>query len=489
MAREKFRLGRRAVLKGLGGVSIALPFLEIMADNKAFAQTATPPKRYLVCFGGHSLGADNDPLHNDFVPDKVGYDYDLKSALAPLAGYNNIKNEITVVSDLKIPAASENGGMIPAGGRPDDFHVSTASPLLAGVRASSASARCYGPTSDQLVADAIGAQTPFKSLVYRIQAAWYLSVSAPYGRDLISYKRDSTGNVVAVPATVSPKQAFDSLFGNFVPPNDTGAYEAAMFELKKRRSVLDLVRGNTTELMGRLGAQDKLRMQRHLDEIRALEQRIQELPPPAQGICQVPADPGADPAVGGNQPDGQYTTNNGYSGEEERAKVFADLIHMAFACDLTRSVSLQFTMFQSHMNMYPLTGLRNDLHEIGHSGDGTLGMAKAQAWHMKHFGYLVAKLRDTQEGSGSMLDNMAVVYLSEGGHGLDPSSGKENSSHCSERMACLVAGRAGGLKPGKHVVATGKHPAQVLVSAMKAVGVNTNQLGEVSGDIPELFTT
>jgi hypothetical protein len=56
-------------------------------------------------------------------------------------------------------------------------------------------------------------------------------------------------------------------------------------------------------------------------------------------------------------------------------------------------------------------------------------------------------------------------------------------------MACLIAGRAGGLKPGKHVAAPGKHPAQVVLSAMNAVGVGGNALGdEVTGNIPELFT-
>ena len=33
------------------------------------------------------------------------------------------------------------------------------------------------------------------------------------------------------------------------------------------------------------------------DEIRALESRIQDLPPAAEGVCQVPVDPGADPAL------------------------------------------------------------------------------------------------------------------------------------------------------------------------------------------------
>lgn len=486
MARSKFSLSRRSVIKGIGGVSLALPFLEIMADNRAFAQTA-PARRYILCFGGQSMGADGDPVHNEYVPNTVGANYDLKTALAPLAGYGNIKNEITVVSGLKIPTAYENAGTIPAGGRPNDFHVSTASPLLSGVRASSSSAKVNGETSDQLVANAIAGNTPFKSLVYRVQAAWYLSVSAPYGRDLISYKKSSTGSLVPVPATVSPKQAFDSLFGNFMPPNN-GADEIAKanFVAKSRRSVLDLVAGNTQHVMGKVGNADRLRLQQHLDEIRALELRIQTLPPPAEGICKAPLDPGADPAIGGNQPDGAYTTNNGYSDEDARARIFCDLIHLAVSCDLTRVAALQFTMFQSHMNMFPLTGLKNDLHEIGHSGDGTHGMALAQAWHMKHFGYLVSKFRDTQEAGVSMLNSMALVMLHEGGHGFDPSSGKQDSSHSSERMACLIAGRAGGLKPGNHVVAQDMHPANVLVTAMNAVGANTPALGEVSGEIPAL---
>jgi hypothetical protein len=54
-------------------------------------------------------------------------------------------------------------------------------------------------------------------------------------------------------------------------------------------------------------------------------------------------------------------------------------------------------------------------------------------------------------------------------------------------MVLLVAGRAGGLQPGRHIAATGKHPVQGLISCMKAAGYTQNSLGEVTGDIPELF--
>jgi hypothetical protein len=485
-----FKLSRRSALKGVGGAVVALPWLEAMLDGgPALAQTANPPKRYVVCFGGQSLGADNDRLHNDYVPNTVGPNYDLKSALAPLANHNNVKNEVSVVSGLSIPVA--NGGSIPAGGRPDNFHVSSLSPLLSGVRSSTDYATSRGPTSDQLVANAIAGSTTFKSLVYRIQADWYLSVAAPFGRDMMSYKTDPAGNPLAIPPAISPQLAFNALFGNFTPPQNPAAAARQQFQLRSRRSVLDLVQASSATLLPKLGAADRVRMERHYDEIRDLENRISALPPAATGICQQPANPGADPPIGGAQgtdPSGQptYSQNLGYSEEEQRARVFCDLVQMALACDLTRVVSLQFTMFQSHMNMYPLTGQPFDLHELGHSGAGTLGVSRAIAWHIKHFAYLVAKLRDTPEAGGSMLNNTALVFLHEGGHGRDSSSGTQFSSHSTENMACLIAGRVGGLNPGRHVVANGMHPANVLLTAMRAVGYPGNSLGEVSGDLPAL---
>ncbi len=482
------KLSRRTVLKGIGGTILALPLLEAMRGKNARAADPTIPKRYIVCFGGQSMGADNDPVHNLYVPDTIGPNYDLKVALAPLANYNNIKNEITVVSGLKIPTAADNGGAVPAGGRSDDFHINSLSPLLSGTATSDH--KVHGPTSDQLVADEIGATTTFKSLVYRVQASWYLDQSAPYGRDVISYKKNTSGTgVTGIVSTVSPRAAFDSLFQSFTPVDPAEAARRA-FLLKQRKSVLDLVGHKTEKLMGTLGNADKQRMQRHLDEVRDLERRISAIAPDGGGACAMLPDPGADPAVGGNQTVNGGTgfdVNAGYSDEDARANLLVDLLHMAITCDLTRVGTLQFTMAQSHMNMYPLIGIPYDLHEIGHSGHGTMGVSQGIAWHMKHFGRLVAKFRDTPEDTGTMLDNMAIVMVHEGGHGYDPSAGKQYSSHCTENMACLIAGRAGGLSPGRHVVANGSHPANVLISAMNAVGVSTNTLGEVNGQIPALF--
>ena len=113
-------------------------------------------------------------------------------------------------------------------------------------------------------------------------------------------------------------------------------------------------------------------------------------------------------------------------------------------------------------------------------------MGRAIAWHLKQYAYLVQKFHYTPEGNGNMLDNSVLLYVSEGGHGYDPSSSSQNSPHSTENMAMFVAGRVGGLKPGLHFPTAALHPGQVLLSALKAVGYSQSAFGEVAGEIPGL---
>jgi hypothetical protein len=486
MARH--HLNRRTFLRGLGGATVALPFLEIMSEAKG---ATASPLRYLVCFGGVSIAGERS-TPNELVPNTIGANYDLKTATAPF-GTTNIASEISIISGLKIPSAGS--GAVPAGGRINSFHSTMVSPLLSGVRSTSGDTEALGPSSDQVVAAAFGAVTTFPSIAYCIQASTYTQPNGHLGH-LMSYKKVN-GQLIPIAPVVSPQAAFKALFGTYVPPSSTSA-ETKKKDLDRRArlSVLDLVRDDSQLLLKRLGGADARRVQQHYDEVRDLEKQVAALPPIAQGSCVVPADPGADPAIGGNIQDPNYEINykidTGYSGEEQRAKIFCDLIRMAFACDLTRVGSLMFTHFSSMMNMYQVTGLASDLHELTHGqegigGDGTHHVAQALAWHLKHFGYLADSMRSCADGDGTLLDHSALVFLFEGGHGTDPSSGTNPSPHSTENMVALVAGRAGGLKAGLHIPFPGGHPVQVMVTAMNAVGVPTQALGEVSGKVPGLL--
>ncbi|HET6585142.1 MAG TPA: hypothetical protein VFG69_16910, partial [Nannocystaceae bacterium] len=65
-----FRLQRRTLLRGIAGAALALPALEIMGPSAARAGGGGAPKRFVMMYGGMSIGADGQP--NLVVPDAVG---------------------------------------------------------------------------------------------------------------------------------------------------------------------------------------------------------------------------------------------------------------------------------------------------------------------------------------------------------------------------------------------------------------------------------
>jgi hypothetical protein len=397
----------------------------------------------------------------------------LPRALQPL-GALGIQADVSVVSGLAVPW--DTGSGVPAGGRSVYYHFNTIGPQVSGMRTGSGrDGTPRGPTCDQLVAGRSAGGTPYPVLALRAQAVDYDSGTNTVGSDLSMSWRAASGGLQRVDPIFSPALAYQTLFAGFIPPDPTAARTARML-LERRKSVLDLVDQNIQRLMPRLGAADRQRIQQHFDEIRALEGRVAMTQIPA-GSCQVPPDPGADPALGPK-----------YSNEELRANVLADLIAMAFACDLSRVAAFMLTQWKCYMGMSSIgAGYSGDMHALTHQPNQQ-GVSDAVAWHVQHWGRLVQKLGSTPEVDGStVLDHTALVLLFEGGRGYDPEGQFNGSPHSTENMSVLIAGRAGGLKPGKHIVATGLHPANVVISAMNAVGCPGN-LGEVSGGIPALFS-
>lgn len=494
-------IGRRALLRGLGGVAIALPALEIMrpfGGKSASAAGGTVPKRYAFFYAAHAIGGhlyapsvDGKPDHgvpNILVPAATGANYALTPGLMPLGSSQfDVKGDVSVVSGLKIPWAVN--GIVPAGGRCIEFHYGpSVVPQLTGVRHLARYDNPTAPSSDQIVADANAQGTRLRSLSYLVQAADYENGSSGSGgrASKIAWQKKG-GKVVGLDAVTSPRLAYETLFTGFSTNVDPADAKKAAALLARRKSVLDLVRANSEKLLPQLGKADAQRLAQHFDEIRALETRLDAVDGPASAACKQPASP-VDPP---------FTPAQRQSNEELRAELFGDLLHMAFVCDLTRVAAYQFMHWKSYMSM-AFIGINQDAHDVSHDYHvgGPEKVGKVLAWQVKHFARITKKLKDTKDVDGTtLLDNTAMVMVFEGGQGYDPEqasgprTGNEFSVHSTENMAALVAGRAGGLKPGKHIVATDKHPANVVLSAMTAVGVpNGGSLGEVAGTIPALFT-
>ncbi len=488
------QLKRRALLKGAGGAALALPMLELTHAGNAKAGGNGVPNRYVFIYCGMSSGRDG--AGTMLVPETAGAGYTLTRSLWPLGdmvglpyggdGYN-VVDDVSVITGLQIPWGGF-GETPPPGGKSPEFHYNTVGPLVSGMRGESTrTGFARGPSSDQIVAPFI-ADPSHRHLVYRVQPVRYVGANGGGGDSGRVSWRDNGGSLEAVESNASPRLAFESLFSTFVPPDDT----AALAALERRRKVLDMLRAKTETLVPKLGAADQIRMEQHFEEIKALESRVDQITD-VTGSCQPPPDPGEDPPLGSAHATGadgnlQYTESAGYSNEELRAEVMFDLVHMAFACDQARVAAVRMTFDQCFMNALPLLGVGSDVHELSHGATTFEGFADACGWHVKHFARLVRKLRDTQEFDGSsMLDHTAVVMVFEGGFGYDPEGDSDNRAHSSENMVALVGGRAGGLTGGKHIVASGVHPAAVTLSAMQAAGADVSALGEIGDTIPELF--
>lgn len=505
------RLSRRTMLLGAGGVAVGLPLLEAMLQTSgrgSRARAQASPTRYAMVFAGQACGADgwandrsmvagtrNMETGHWIVPATYGTGFETTTPLMPLAA---LRDQFSVVSNMRMPysTTSAEGSEVPPGGAFRDFHGGGCSPLLSGVRSTAAGFTANGPTSDYLVAQMHAGMTTHESLVLRAQPSWYLSGSSYAGRQYISYR----GMRDPIEAQTSPRTAFDSLFRGFVP-DDSGDAGRLEFEQRARRSVLDVVLSKRDRLLARLGRADRERIERHFDELRELEMRIAAIPPVTGGGCEVPSDPGVDPAIGGDNTGAgsdDIRPGAGYSNEHERARVMADLIHMAFVCDLTRAATLQVTTFQSHMSALPVsemlgTPIYADLHEIGHNGDantrGQFAVSLMMQWHVSHYAYLLQKMSETPEGDGTLLDHSVVVFTPEAGHGRQLNDATtELQTHSVERMVMLVGGGGGGtLVQGTHIDAAGAHPAECLSTAMQAAGRESETFGEVTGTISELL--
>ncbi len=496
------RLPRRAFLRGIGGAAVALPALEIMTTPGSARAGSDTIARFMTSYVAASTGRSHYPndvccgtleASDRITPSIEGADYDLKQALQPLGaaawqyetGYGgdqpayDVRDEITIVSGLEVPWGHD--GAIPPAGRWVGFHGTSVTPQLSGTICSARGRPPLGPTIDQLVAETVGPGASIESLAYRVEVMDYYYGAGGGTMGAMSWKRGADGDVVRVDPTVNPGFAWETLFTGFVPPDPAEAARL-QFELQQRKTVLDLVGESAQRLVGRLGREDRLRMEQHFAEIRSLEERLQQLQPPSSPQCAMLADPGQDwaPGVPGESVE---TETNKWSNEELRAEIFADLIHMAFVCDLTRVASLMFEHWKSYINMYPATGHLADLHDTTHfggSGTGIGPLSDAVAWHVKHFARLARKLADTPEPDGtSVLDRTVLTMVFEGGWGHDPETG-DIGTHSTENMVVLVAGGRGlGLAPGRHVRGHGAHPAAVLLAGARACGYE-GPLGDVA---------
>ncbi len=445
---------RRNVLRGAGGLCVGLPFLPSLMRS-AQADCSQGIKRLVVMHQPQGM------IMEEWHPTGVGTNFELSPILA---GLEPIKDDIVVVSGLDNQMANHfgnqsghfgankslwtgmpcsnnldaDGNPLPESQRPELIDH----PDLAG-----------GPSLDQVIANRLGAPTPYRSLGMTVGQSWDYEVYAAFHA-----ARDEPMGMDS-----DPREVFDRLFADFEPgePSPMQRLRAA------RGSVLDSVAGSYEAVAARLSAADRVRLDAHAAKVRELELRFANGPGGGQG-CALPEfalPPDYDP-------DSDDFLDVGAIAQVENAV-------MALACDMTRVVSIQ------HIggNRYPWLGHPLPFHFDGYHGifhidppnsgrdipEIRAAMLDVMRWYADTFLHLVQRLAETPDGNGSLLDSTLVVWTSEFGDG---------QSHVTDNIPVVMAGGVcGALQTGRHVEYYGRSTNDLLVSILNAFDFEDTTFG------------
>ena len=437
-------ISRRAVLRGMlvGGVSVTVPLPRLAGmlngNGTAYAQGAPLPVRFGTWFFGNGIIPDR------WVPSSTGQAdaWQLSEQLEPLA---QVKPWLSVLTGLSIKVPNNS---------PHASH-----PCAALTGAQTGPGQVQSASIDQLIAPAISGDTAFPS---GIHAALSNQTGATALGLAISYRGPNAAN----PPTYSPTALYQQLLG-FTSDGTSRPVDPALLYCQ---SVLDAVAEDANALRQRLGAQDQLRLDHHLDGLHELQGRITRL---AMPLSTGPL-PNPDQLYPARGADGLIS--------RERGQAFADLLVFALASDLSRVFSYMFTCAASHGD-YADCGLANSSfhedygHRLSKSGlsAATRGFNAGVKYAMSNLADLLTKMKSVPDGNGTLLDN-SCVYIT--------SCTSESQTHSGNDYPLLVAGKAGGrLRSDQHVRLLDENVSKVPFTLLNALGGPTETFGRAEGSV------
>lgn len=452
------KLGRRRVLKGIGGAMLALPLLESF-DPPARAQKATPgpfaiffrQANGVACEQNSQLGYREPERFWPTATGALTAETMMGRAVDELLEH---RERVLIVGNVNMKDYEYGDGHA----RGALQGLTARGPTTPGAAGDS---EASGPSLDHRIGAELNPQGRDSLFLYAGADGGWL------GGSCISYR----GPAQRRAAFRNPKGAFDSLAGAQQPGMSADASDLLT---RRRASINDLVRGQMKRLLAhpRLSAGDRSRLQLHFDSIRSLEVQLG---------CQL-EDASLQMLDG---VDAFYASGDG-DNVWKTTRLHMDIATMAVACGATRSVAIQVGNGNDSNNRYrdPDTGqLMENFHYISHrrlshDANGTpipgadLLHHKCDRQFAKAYKYLLDKLTANKMPDGSpLLDHGIAVWYNDLGNGPD---------HSPQSTPFVIGGSANGyFKQGQYLrVGGGGDPNhnKMLNTLGTAVGLR-NQSG------------
>jgi hypothetical protein len=431
---------RRRFLKGLGGVTLALPVFTSLLPRAAWAQAATRKRFLMVVRAGNGIVQQGSEVGERFWPRALGAltvaDLKMVNADRATSILGDYAQRLLMVKNVRLPFARNACGHAEA--LPQ---VLTAQNHTGGT---SNSPLAQGRSVDWHVSDVLNG-------VGRAPLVFMAGPTNTYIGNGLSWSAAQQ----RAAAERSPLSAYMRLTGLSSAPPATQVLVAS-----RRKSVNDLVRGELRELSGKaqLSLRDKQRLQQHLAAVRDME---------VQMTCDL--DPTQVSAVQA------ITSPEGNDVRPQAVRSFMDLAAWAFNCQLNHVVTLQVGPGNDG-TQYTLNGTKlPSFHWISHriSGDGSEGQAIPEAvelhasidrLQLTFFKHLLDRLNSYGSANGgTLLDDCAAVWTNDLGNG---------PGHDAATTPWIIAGSGGGTLRTGQVIDHQRNPVnQVLNTLINGVGI------------------
>ncbi|MGZ3460147.1 MAG: DUF1552 domain-containing protein [Archangium sp.] len=417
------RIGRRQFTAGLGASLLAAPLLRMLSGE---AQAATPlAKRLIVVF------TPNGTVHRFWRPSGTETDFTFPAGtiLEPLTRH---------IPNLLVCEGIDFVGV-------DNHEAGMANMLTGGGTASNPSG---GQSVDQYLAGQIGQSSRFQSLEFGVQTSLWGAMTSTR----MSYSAPG----VFVSPEDNPRNAFQRIFGAIGGDSTT-----ADKLLRRRKSMLDLVRGELNDLSQRVGAEEKHKLEQHLEALRLTEKGLETA---TLSGCSAPPAPASMDVTS-------------YDNFPALGRAQTDLMVSALACGMTRVASLQWAHTVAPQ-VFTWMSEGESHHELSHKDDSnTAGLAelvKCERWFSEQFAYLLdaLKSRPDLEGGGSLLDTSLVVWAKE--------LGDSRLHNCRSVPFVLAGGANSAFRFGRYLQYSSAPHQKLLTSVCQALGVNIDTFGDTT---------
>jgi hypothetical protein len=422
-------LPRRTFLRGVGA-TMALPLLDSMLPLSVL--NAAAPKSpirlgYFYTPNGIVGACDKSPRPFMWTPKTAGANFEFSPTMKALEPF---RENVNVFSGL----AQVTGRAL--GDGPGDHARATAT-FLTGVHPYKTGGADFhlGVSADQIAAKELGKYTQLSSLELGLEPQ-PLAGNCDSGYTCAYMSMSWRSSTSPLPAEINPRTVFERLFGD----GESTDPASRMARLENQKSVLDYVTGSLSRLHGNLGNGDKRKLDEYLDAVRDIERRIQ-LAEEQNLTTQLPhmERPSAIP-----------------DDYEQYSKLMIDMQVIAWQTDMTRVSSFMLGRDGSN-RAYPEIGISDGHHSISHhQGDAEKleKLIKIDGLHVSMFAYLLKRLKETQDGDGTLLDHSLVAF---------GSSLSESNIHTHDDLPIVLAGSANGqVKGNRHLVYAKETPLNNL---------------------------